>query len=134
MEHSWRSGLERTVGDGLRELGVKYEYESEKLKYTLPEESHTYTPDFKVDGLYIETKGKFTAVDRKKMKHVFLSNPGLKLVMAFPKPNNKLRKGSKTTYAMWCNKNGIPWISVDDLLNHYKKGKAYHADLLQRRA
>ena len=124
MEHKWRSGLERTVGDGLRKLGIEFEYESEKLKYTLPEEEHTYTPDFKIGTMFIETKGKFTAVDRKKMKHVFLSNPGLDLLMVFPKPDNKLRKGSKTTYAMWCDKNNIPWISVVNLLHAYKKRKA----------
>ena len=29
--------------------------------------------------------------------------------MVFMRPYNKLNKGSKTTYAQWCDKNNIKW-------------------------
>ena len=39
----FRSQLEEKVADLLVELGVDYDYESEKLKYII---EHTYCPDF----------------------------------------------------------------------------------------
>lgn len=40
---AFRSGLEEKVADLLCNLDVKYEYETEKVPYTIP---HLYTPDF----------------------------------------------------------------------------------------
>ena len=40
----YRSGLEDKISDQLKEAGVAFEYETFKIKYTVPETLHTYTP------------------------------------------------------------------------------------------
>jgi hypothetical protein len=42
-------------------------------------------------------------------------NPELDIRMVFQRPFNKLYKGSKSTYAMWCEKHGIPWTSFNNI-------------------
>ena len=110
-----RSRLEDRVEGLLLERGIAYEYESHVIEYIVPESKHKYTPDFNLEAVHLETKGKFTPADRKKMLNVRNSNPDTLLIMVFPQPNNRLRKGSKTTYADWCDKNGLPWLSVEQL-------------------
>jgi hypothetical protein len=56
--------------------------------------------------VYVESKGNFTAADRKKMKLVVEQNPGLDIRMLFQR-DNKLQRNSKTKYSDWCRKNGI---------------------------
>ena len=51
---AFRSGLEEKVADLLCNLDVKYEYETEKVPYTIP---HLYTPDFFLpNGVVLECK------------------------------------------------------------------------------
>ena len=74
-KHGYRSGLEDKISEQLSATGKVWSYETEKLKYTVPERLATYTPDFILtkrngDKMYIETKGRFTTADRKKMKLV----------------------------------------------------------------
>lgn len=93
--------------------GVTYGYETERLAYEVPTSSHQYTPDWVVcraDGstLYVETKGRFTTDDRKKMKLVVDQHPTKDIRMLFPK-DQPLYKGSKTMYSDWCKKNGIKY-------------------------
>ena len=40
---AFRSGLEEKVADLMVDLGIDYEYETEKVPYTI---EHIYTPDF----------------------------------------------------------------------------------------
>jgi hypothetical protein len=117
-KHGYRSGLEDKISEQLKFTGKTWSYESEKLKYTIPERVATYTPDFiliKKDGskMYIETKGRFTAIDRKKHLLVKSSNPELDIRLLFQTPNNKITKNSKTTYADWANKNGYLWAAKE---------------------
>lgn len=115
LRHGWRSGLEEETGAQLDEAGVSYTYESVTLAFTPPAKERTYTPDFvltKLDGteLIIETKGRWTREDRWKMKWVVEQNPDIDLRIVFQNANARIAKGSKTTYAMWCEKHlGIPW-------------------------
>jgi hypothetical protein len=114
----FRSGLEDTISEQLKRTDNTWSYESEKLKYTIPERVASYTPDFiliKSNGekMYIETKGRFTAVDRKKHLLVKISNPDIDLRILFQTPNNKLSKASKTTYANWADKNGYLWAAKE---------------------
>ena len=51
-----RSHLEEQVADLLDEMKVPYQYEGEKLTYTIEAK---YIPDFKVGDVYLETKGYF---------------------------------------------------------------------------
>jgi hypothetical protein len=117
-KHGYRSGLEDKISEQLKFTGKTWSYETEKLKYTIPERVATYTPDFiliKKDGskMYIETKGRFTAIDRKKHLLVKSSNPELDIRLLFQTPNNKITKNSKTTYADWANKHGYLWAAKE---------------------
>ena len=109
----YRSGLERQVAELLKGLGVKFEYESTKVPYQL---MCNYTPDFLLpNGIYLETKGHFTPEDRRKMLAVKKANPELDIRMVFQAPHNKIEKRSKTTYAMWCDKNNIQHCSYHSI-------------------
>ena len=103
----FRSGLEEKVADLLCNLAVDYEYETEKVPYTIP---HLYTPDFLLpNGVVLECKGYWDAADRRKIKAVKQQHPELDLRMVFQAPYNTITKKSKTTYAMWCEKYGFQW-------------------------
>ena len=65
--------------------------------------------------MYIETKGRWTSIDRLKMKHVLQSNPGVDIRMVFQNPNQRLSKTSKTTYAEFALKLGIQHVAKKDI-------------------
>ena len=110
---AFRSGLEERVADLLVDLGVKYEYESTKVDYVI---SHIYTPDFVLpNGVILECKGYWDAADRRKIKTVKQQHPELDLRMVFQAPFNTISKKSKTTYAKYCEKLGIPWCSFANI-------------------
>lgn len=111
MKHGFRSGLEEKVAEQLREKGVKYEFEETKLKYVKPQKTHTYTPDFFLpeQNIYIESKGLFATADRQKMILVKEQHPDLDIRFVFSNANSRISKKSKTTYAMWADKNGFQW-------------------------
>jgi hypothetical protein len=96
----------------LDELGVEYEYETEKIKYTIPAKAHSYTPDFIFNTpsgrIYCEVKGRFDPATRQKMAHVIEQNPDKDIRLLFMR-NNPINKGSSTTYGDWCDKRGIKW-------------------------
>ena len=109
----FRSKLEENIANLLEGLGVSYEYESEKLGYTI---EHTYTPDFVLPNYtYIEAKGYWSAADRRKILNVKKANPEIDLRMVFQSPFNKISKKSKTTYAQWCDRHEIPWTSYHNI-------------------
>jgi hypothetical protein len=118
IKHGFRSGLEDTINESLKSAKKLYGYETEKLSYTKPATNHTYTPDFvlpKKNGgkLYIETKGRWVKVDREKMDFVFQQHPDIDIRFVFQNPNAKLYKGSKTTYAQYCDKKGWLWAKKE---------------------
>ena len=107
IKHGYRSGLEERVSKELEEAGVKYEYETQKIKYRV-EEDRTYTPDFILpNGIIVETKGRLTVADRKKHLLIQRQHPFLDIRFVFQNSRAKLYKGSKTTYAQWCDKWGF---------------------------
>ena len=114
--NNYRSGLEVKFAKQLTDLGIFYEYEKDKVKYIVPESKHVYTPDFKIleNGIYIETKGRFTISDRKKHLHIRKSNPELDIRFVFMNSKVKISKKYKTTYADWCNKNGFKYCDISD--------------------
>jgi len=95
-------------------LGSTVEYEKSVLEYTIPESKHCYTPDFHIPGtnIYIETKGRFCVKDRMKQLLIKKQHPDKRIILVFMNPNEKLRKGSKTSYLDWCNKNDIEVMTV----------------------
>jgi len=104
----YRSGLEDKIRSQLEEQQIEFDYEKLKLKYTIPEKEHTYTPDFQIkkNKLIIECKGLFSADDRRKMLLVTQQHPELDIRMLFQR-DNYIRKNSKTKYSDWCIKNRI---------------------------
>jgi len=105
----YRSGFEEKVARRLQELGAPVLYEKDKLKYTVPESKHTYTPDFTLKkNIFIESKGAFTARDRAKLRHVKEQNPDARILILFMR-NNYINKGSKTKYSDWAEKYGFEY-------------------------
>jgi hypothetical protein len=107
-KYGFRSGLEERVAEQLDQLGVEYTYEKLKLKYIRPASEHVYTPDFQIltNGIIVETKGRFLPADRMKHMMVKKHNPDVDIRFVFSNSNARISKASKTTYAMWCRKNG----------------------------
>lgn len=107
MSITYRSNFEELVATSLK---LK-EYETDRIKYIKPASKHTYTPDFKLkDNVYFETKGRFTASDRKKHLLLKEQHPELTIVLVFQNAYNTLTRRSSTTYADWATKNGILWF------------------------
>lgn len=110
----YRSGLEETVDESLKAKGINGQYEQHKISYIKPATSHKYTPDFKLpNGIYVETKGRFTTADRKKHLLIKDQYPDLDIRFLFYNANNRLSKKSKTTYAEWCDKNGFKYAEKE---------------------
>lgn len=108
VKNGYRSGLEETIDSTLKKRNVDGEYEKHKIKYTIPATEHTYTPDFRLpNGIFVETKGRFVIEDRKKHMLIKKQHPELDIRFVFQNSKNKIRKGSPTTYADWCNKHGF---------------------------
>lgn len=115
-DNGFRSKFEFDFWKQLQALKLKADYETEKLKFTVPETIKTYTPDWVIgDKIYIETKGRFSAPDRKKILWVLKSNPDVTIYMLFQNSKVTLSKKSATTYAAWCDKNNIPWADIRDV-------------------
>ena len=101
----YRSGFEQTLANQLQRSGVAFEYETVKLEY---QKIATYTPDFILpNGIIIEAKGVWTVEDRTKHLLVRQQHPHLDIRLVFMNAYNKIRKGSNTTYARWCEKKNI---------------------------
>jgi hypothetical protein len=120
LKYGYKSGLEHTVAEHIKTTEYPLNYETETLNYIVPERKAKYTPDFvftKRNGefMFIETKGRWTSADRLKMKHVLASNPGIDIRMVFQSPNQKISKGSKTTYEAYALKLGIKHVAKKDI-------------------
>jgi Phage endonuclease I len=68
----------------------------------------TYTPDFAIGTILIETKGRFTSADRSKMLAVKAAHLELDIRLLFMR-DQPIRKGSKTRYSDWCVKHGFQY-------------------------
>ena len=116
-----RSKYETRVGQYLKDRNIQYAYECTSYEYDEPLRKNRarcaecgsthllrtgwYTPDFFLGGggnIIIETKGRFTAADRRKMVAVKRDHPDLDIRLLFMR-NNKLTKRSHTTYTEWCD-------------------------------
>ncbi|MDF0504870.1 hypothetical protein POK33_29475 [Burkholderia cenocepacia] len=110
VKAAYRSGLEEAIAEQLRQAGVVAAYEEDKIPYVTPATPHKYTPDFRLpNGIYIETKGRFETADRKKHLLIKEQHPELDIRFVFTRSKTTISKASKTTYAMWCDKNGFQY-------------------------
>jgi len=109
-KYGFKSGLEENISNQISSKGVEVKYESEKIPYTIPASEHHYHPDFKLpNDIFVETKGRFVAADRKKHMLVKSQNPTIDIRFVFSNSKNKITKTSKTTYGDWCDKNGYTY-------------------------
>lgn len=109
IKNGYRSGLEDKISEQLKSLSVPVKYEELKISYQV-NETRTYTPDFELpNGIIIESKGRFVAADRKKHLLVKQQRPTLDIRFVFSNSKAKINKGSKTSYADWCNKFGFQY-------------------------
>jgi hypothetical protein len=106
--HGYRSGLEERIAKELAEKGIHVVFEGTKVFYTPPIKTRSYTNDFPLsNGILVETKGRFVTEDRQKHKAIKAEHPDLDIRFVFSNSKAKLSKGSKTTYANWCDQYGF---------------------------
>jgi hypothetical protein len=104
----FRSAFEQTIAAQLTAAQRPYCYEQLRISYQPAGNARHYTPDFMLDnGIIVECKGIFSAADRTKHLLVKQQRPGYDIRFVFQNANAKLSKKSKTTYAMWCQRNGF---------------------------
>lgn len=93
----------------LEDRGIPYSYETTVMQYQF--KPQRYTPDFDIQVgdkmVHIEYKGKLDYATRKKLLAVKDANPDVDVCIVFEKGNNKIRKGSKTTYLAWAERKGF---------------------------
>ena len=109
-KYGFKSGLEESISNQLKENGIPVRYEEKEsvINYIVPASEHSYHPDFILpNGIIVETKGRFVLADRKKHLLIKEQYPQIDIRFVFTNSKNKISKGSKTTYAMWCEKNGF---------------------------
>lgn len=139
VANGYRSGLEETIANQLKQLQQKYDftftYEKEIIEYWKPKRGqtchscgvdvrtdHRYTPDFCItlpddSWFYIESKGRFMSQDRTKHKLIHQQRPEIDIRWIFSRSATKLKKGSKTTYAQWVMKSlNVPMDNITDKL------------------
>lgn len=124
----FRSGLEQQHANELKAAKVEYLYEDKnnRIEYTKPVTQHKYLPDFSFPGsnIVIESKGLFDSGSRKKHLLIQKQHPHLSVRFVFSNMNARIGKKSKTTYAMWCEKNNfqyadkhIPQAWIEEIKN-----------------
>ena len=109
-----KSGLEEAIHIFLTSKNVDFTYEGMKIVFSQPTKQKKYTPDFPIKKSFIiEAKGLFNSKDRKKHRLIKEQHPNLDIRIVFQNPKGKIRKGSKTTYAMYCDKHDILWAEKE---------------------
>ncbi len=97
----------------LKERQKKLAYETLKIEWR-DLKYRTYTPDFELDnGILIETKGLFSAADRRKHIEIKAQHPELDIRFVFSNARAKLYKGAKSRYSDWCDKYGFKWADKE---------------------
>ena len=100
MTKKTRNKFETRIDKQLKQSGLKYKYESEKIPYVI---AGHYIPDFIVDTptgkVYLETKGYFRPEAKRKMVAVKKQHPELDIRIIF-------YNGNKTNIR-WALKHGF---------------------------
>jgi len=103
----FRSGLEQTVAAQITKENHALRYETTKIQW-VDFSIRSYTPDFILDnGIILEVKGFWATADRRKHTEIRKQHDTLDIRLVFENSKRKIRKGSKTTYAAWCEKRDI---------------------------
>ena len=133
----FKSKLEEDFNDFLIKQKIKFGYEDYKVSYLKPEKLSKYTPDFNCPAIdtfkiIFETKGQFLTSDRKKHLLIKAQHPNLDIRFVFQNENNKLYRGSPTTYAKWCEQHNFKFanrIIPKEWLK--EKGKDKHPNIIE---
>ena len=134
LQHGFRSGLEKALSKQLEEAGLEIRYEEMEIAYTEPATKHTYTPDFVLpNDIIIESKGRFLLEDRKKHLLVKAQHPELDIRFVFSRSATPIYKGSPTTYAKWCEKNGFKYADKRIPVEWLTEKKKRHANSKAKR-
>jgi hypothetical protein len=115
--NKYKNKFEIVTGEFLTKKKLKFEYETEKLEYTI---TSNYIPDFIVTTksgkkIYIETKGNGRSWDgaaRRKLVAVKKQHPDLDIRLVFwsdGKFGASRKDGTRQTQSSWAEKNGFPW-------------------------
>ena len=126
-EYIFRSEYERRQARKLIAGGIPFLYEHQQLTYNSVVRNaacancgskdvtqvRSYTPDFYLldTGVFVETKGKFDAPNRTKMKQV-CHQKDQDIRMVFMR-DNWLTKKRKMNYSRWCDINDIAYAVGD---------------------
>jgi hypothetical protein len=102
----YKSKFEHKFAMAMKEAGIDFKYEPDSFPYM---QRHSYSPDWKLGGFYIETKGYFTGRDRTKHLLIRQQFPDLDIRFVFMNANVRLHKKSLTTYGDWCDKHCFKW-------------------------
>ena len=105
----FRSGLEQLIANQIKEGKHKIRYEVMKIQ-CVDFSILSYTTDFVLDnGIILEVKGFWSTADRRKHVEIKNQHGNLDIRMVFENSKRKIRKGSNTSYADWCDKKEIPF-------------------------
>jgi hypothetical protein len=125
-ETDYRSSLEARIAKQLTDAGIEFEYEGERIPYSVPAREAKYTPDFTIhgNGIIIEGKGHFgannfgrrfsnmkeqSAKERQKFALLKEQHPDLDIRFVFQRAAQPIYKGSPTSHAKWAEDHGFPW-------------------------
>ena len=110
----YKSGFESRFQEACVKEGWSLPYEQDRIRYTIPAKQHIYTPDFTVTkDVYIETKGIWSATDRKKALFIKEQFPHVKILYVLYR-DQRLFKSSSTTYLEWAQKQGLKCCTFAD--------------------
>ena len=106
----FRSKFEKAIYEHAQkhQRTVEYEPANPVVYYTT---TARYIVDFRLpNGVLIESKGYFSARDRRKMLQVRKDHPDLDVRFVFQRANNRLTKSPNSmTYWQWAEKHGFKW-------------------------
>lgn len=117
MGRKYRNKFEIVTGESLERNSIKFEYETERLPYTI---EANYIPDFILHTrsgrkIYIETKGNgrsFDGASRRKLIAVRSQHPEKDIRIVFwgdGKFGATRKDGTRQTQSGWAHKNGFKY-------------------------
>tara|TARA_R100001377_G_C3173539_1_gene103964 strand:+ start:200 stop:556 length:357 start_codon:yes stop_codon:yes gene_type:complete len=109
----YKSNLERNIAKTLDTYSVTFEYEPTRLTYQ--PKPKTYIPDFYITNkdFYIEGKGYFHDSYERTRHLVIRDQLGVDIKFVFQNPQKRIGKGSRTTYADWCDRYNFEYSDLD---------------------
>ena len=115
----YRSNLEREIVKYLNSVDIRFEYDKHRLLYV--PKKRTYIPDFYIPSadFFVEGKGYFHD-SHERTRHLLIRDQlDVDVRFIFQNPNNRLTKGSKTTYADWCERYKFEYCGISNIAHDW---------------